>query len=455
MIEISRKRVILLLGDVFLLYLSLVGALFFRFGESLNFEIFWEHLLPFSILFLFWLIIFYIFGLYDLNIIKIKFAFFQRILGAILVCFILGITFFYLIPFFGITPKTNLLLSVLIFGILFGAWRKLFYFLFSSRFLNNVAILGTKSLAQEIAKEIIQRPYLGYKLKVFFETEPLFQQKSKIGEIKVLNAKEGLLSKIQKENIDTLIIAINLEAESPLTKDLYQCLPSKVSFMDLAKAYEVICEKIPISFVTKLWFLENLREKEKGWHDKTKRITDVILASLILLFSFPLWIIIALVIKLEDRGPIFYHQKRIGKDKKPFMLVKFRSMREDAEKAGPVWAKRKDPRITRVGNILRASHLDELPQMLNVIKGDISLVGPRPERPKFVQELEEKIPHYNIRHLIRPGFTGWAQLNFRYARTVMDSFEKFQYDLYYLKNRSLMLDFRILLKTSQLFFKKE
>ena len=130
-------------------------------------------------------------------------------------------------------------------------------------------------------------------------------------------------------------------------------------------------------------------------------------------------------------------------------------MQKEAEKNGPVWAEKKDPRVTRVGKILRKLHLDELPQMINIIKGDISLVGPRPERPIFVKRLEEQIPHYHLRHLIKPGFTGWAQIKFKYGRTVADSYDKFQYDLYYIKNRSLMLDLIILAKTSQLFFKRD
>ena len=183
---------------------------------------------------------------------------------------------------------------------------------------------------------------------------------------------------------------------------------------------------------------------------------DIILALALLIATLPLWPIIALFIKVEDGGPIFYRQERIRKDGKPFFLIKFRSMNQEAEaKTGAIWAKEKDPRITRVGKFLRRVHLDELPQMLNILKGEISLVGPRPERPEFISQLEKEIPHYRMRHLIKPGFTGWAQLKFRYGRSVMDAREKFQYDLYYLKNRSLFLDLGILLKTFQLFFKKE
>jgi len=181
----------------------------------------------------------------------------------------------------------------------------------------------------------------------------------------------------------------------------------------------------------------------------------MVFASILLALTFPLWPVIALAIKWESSGPIFYSQERIGANGKLFRLTKFRSMINNAEIGRPVWAQKNDPRVTRMGNILRRTHLDELPQMINIIKGDLSLVGPRPERMEFVKELEKQIPHYNIRHIIKPGFTGWAQVNFHYARTPMDTYEKFQYDLYYLKNRSLILDFSILLKTINLIFKNE
>ena len=298
-------------------------------------------------------------------------------------------------------------------------------------------MIGNEALAQKLAKEITNRPYLGYKLIS-------------------LNIKQDLLSQIQEKKIDTLIVPHNLGQDSYLTENLYHCLPARINFIDWAQAYEMICNKIPVAFVTQSWFLKNLREGEKGLYDKIKVGGDIILAGILLIITLPLWPLIALAIKLEDGQSIFYRQERIGKDDKPFLLFKFRSMRSEAEKkTGPVWAKEKDPRITKVGQLLRSSHLDELPQMLNVLKRDINLVGPRPERPEFVIQLAKEIPHYHIRHLIKPGFTGWAQIKFKYGRSVMDSQEKFQYDLYYLKNRSLALDLGILLKTFQLFFKKE
>lgn len=435
--NVKFRQILLIIGDIFLLYLSLLLALFFGFWGGFTWEVFLNHLFPFSILYLVWLIIFYIFGFYDLTLFRTPFIFYARILTILGFVLALGITFFYFIPFFGITPKTNLLLNVLIFGILTLSWRKFFYSLFSSHFQSKVAIIGKSPQSEELATAIQKNPHLGYKLTAFFDPE------------------KDISEQIQKNKIDTLILAENLLPGSLLAKNLYQCLPLKLNFMDLAQAYEIICEKIPISFVNQIWFLENLREREKGFYDKLKRIIDISLSFLLLLITLPFWIFIALAIKLEDNGPIFYSQERVRKDRKIFKLIKFRSMISEAEKEGPKWAEIEDERVTKVGRILRRIHLDEFPQMLNVLKGDIGLVGPRPERPEFVAQLEKEVPYYHIRHLIKPGFTGWAQIKFRYGRSVMDSFEKFQYDLYYLKNRSLFLDLRILLKTFQLFFKKE
>ena len=435
--NLNLRQFLLFWGDVTCLYISLVGTVFFGFWGKFSWQWVSLHFLPFSIMYFFWLIIFYTFGLYDLRVIKFGPFFYTKILGAIFTCLGLGMVFFYLTPFFGITPKTNLVLNVLIFGLLFFIWRKVFYALFSSRFLNRTVIIGETPQTQELTREIMARPYLGYKLVA-------------------LDTDQDLFSQIQEKKIDTLIIPNTLEANSELTKKLYQCLPARINFMDWAQAYEIICNKIPVNFITHTWFLENLKEGKRSFYNRMKRVVDIISALIILTLTMPFWLLIAAFIKIEDKSSVIYSQERIGKDRRPFFLLKFRSMKPGAEdKTGPVWAKKEDSRTTKVGKFLRRIHLDELPQMINVLKGEISLVGPRPERPEFVKQLEEEIPYYHIRHLIKPGFTGWAQIKFRYGRTVMDSQEKFQYDLYYLKNRAPLLDLGILLKTCQLFFKKE
>jgi len=434
---LNLRKFFLIFGDIACLYLSFLGTIFLRFWGDFKWHWISLHLIPFSILYFFWLVTFYIFGLYDLRTVKAGPFLYSKIFSALLSCFIIGIAFFYLIPFFGITPKTNLVLNIVILNILFFAWRKTFSLLFSSRFFNLVAIVGEHHQVQELAQEIELRPYLGYKFV------PLDQNRD-------------LLAQIQDKKIDAIVVPSDIKNDSAIAENLYRCLPSGVNFLDWTKAYEMICDKVPLSFITQVWFLKNLREGEKAFYDKVKRVSDIVLAGTALIGTFFLWPIIAVLIKSGDRGPVIYRQQRIGKDKKPFFLLKFRSMKVGAENAtGPVWAKKEDPRVTKIGRLLRKTHFDELPQMINVLKGDISLVGPRPERPEFVANLEKEIPHYNIRHLIKPGFTGWAQIKFRYGRSVMDSQEKFQYDLYYLKNRSFILDLGILLKTIQLFFKKE
>ena len=433
---VNFKKFILLLGDVILLYLSLAATVLLSFPGRFNFDIFSLHILPFSILYSFWIIIFYIFGLYDLHLIKTKISFLNRALGAIFVSLVLGGLFFYTLPMFGISPKSNLLLDVLIFGVLFLIWRNFFYSLFSSFFVNRVAILGQGPQVELLKEEISKRPYLGYKLVSIDSTGDFFLQ-------------------VQKKNINTLIFTEDYESDPRLLKSLYLSTPAKVTFLDFTQAYEMITEKIPISMISQSWFLENLREGESALYDKGKRFIDIALSSVILILTLPFWPLIALLIKLEDHGPVFYYQKRTGKDRKPFTLYKFRSMEVGAEKGEAVWAEKEDKRITKIGGFLRKTHLDEIPQMINIIKGDISLVGPRPERPEFIEKLKDEIPYYHLRHIIKPGFTGWAQIKFRYGRSLMDSHEKFEYDLYYLKNRNLFVDFGVLLKTFQLFFKKE
>lgn len=186
---------------------------------------------------------------------------------------------------------------------------------------------------------------------------------------------------------------------------------------------------------------------DKSVYSKIKRITDVVLGSVGLVIGLPLWPVIAALIRFDSPGPVFYVQDRVGQDGRVFRIAKFRSMIDEAETNGALWAHVNDKRITRVGRVLRRLHLDELPQLLNVIGGDMSLVGPRPERPEFVSELERVIPGYGRRHAVKPGLTGWAQVNYKYASSLESSRVKLGYDIYYVENKGIALDFEIMLKT--------
>lgn len=434
---IKIRQLILFFGDLVLIYLTLILTVIIGFGKELNWLIFQQHFFAFSILYFFWFILLYILGLYDLNLIHPKITLLARISQFFFISLIIGLIFFYLIPIFKITPKTNLLINAIFFNVFVFSWRRIFYHFFSSHLLQGLVFFKKNKLVDNLIKEIESQPQLGYRF------------------IKILHPKKSLISQLKNEKINNLVIIEDFENQKGLIQKLYKCLPLGITIWDINQAYEKIFFKIPSETLDEIWFLRNLKEDEKRIYEKIKRIGDVVFASLILILSFPLWLIISLLIKLEDRGIIFYKQERRGKDGKIFWAWKFRSMQAGTEKQLDEEIKAENHRLTKIGCFLRKTHLDELPQLFNILKGDISLVGPRPEKLEFVKILEKKIPHYRLRHIIKPGLTGWAQIKFRYTSTIKEFQEKFQYDLYYIKNRSLFLDLGILLKTFIFFFREK
>ncbi len=426
------KKFILLIGDIIILYASLAIALIIRYRE-LNFSTFQNHCPSFTIIFLIWLIVFYIHNLYDLNIAKNNVIFYSALLRAILIGAGLAIAFFYLVPQVfpvGIAPKTNLFLTILIFVILFWLWRHIFNKLAGSRALNAV-IIGTSPQAIELAEEIKKNPQLGYKLKFI------------IGDEDLKNLKDILL----KEKINTAIVTPRAYKSIEVIQTLFECLRHKIDFTNLSTFYEKFTQKVPISTISQVWFLENISQNQKGIYELSKKIFDLIAAFLLFIASLPFWFLIALVIKINSKGPVFYKQIRIGQNGKPFKLIKFRTMVKNAEENGPQMAQKNDPRIFKIGKFLRKTRFDELPQLWSIIKGEMSFVGPRAERPEFHEELKRQIPFYQERYLIKPGLSGWAQIKHGYSSSIKDNFEKIQYDLYYVKNRSFLFDLEIILKT--------
>ncbi len=448
----ALKKIILFTGDALLLLLSLPLMLIVRFGGDPSEEVILQHLYPFLFIYLFILLTFYVIGLYDIRSVKSTTSFFASIIIVHIAGGVFGTILFYLLnP--AVTPKTNLVINLFVAAIFVSLWRALFQRFITSHLRINVAIAGINEHARELATIMNMRPYMGYNLAALISTEPILGD-GIFGETKIYFTDKDLVENLRTAKIDTVITAENPHLNPAIARAFYECIPHKIRFLDLAQSYELLTGRIPISYINQTWFLENINEQQKKLYDSAKRILDIISASVVLAALLPAWPLIAFLIKWESAGPVFYFQERVGGNKKLFRLIKFRSMIKEAERGNPVWAQKVDPRVTKIGAFLRRTHLDELPQMINIIKGDIGLVGPRPERIEFVRELEKQIPHYNIRHIIKPGFTGWAQINFRYARTPMDTYEKFQYDLYYLKNRSLILDISILLKTLNLFFRK-
>ena len=234
-----------------------------------------------------------------------------------------------------------------------------------------------------------------------------------------------------------------------ITEKLLQYKLEGLQYYNYLEFYETYENKLPISHLSPKWFLENTGFEiyHNNFNLKAKRLLDLLFALLIGIFAATVIVLAAIIVKLESKGPIFFIQERIGEGNKKFNIVKFRSMTTDAEKDGPQWASKNDNRVTKFGKIMRATRIDELPQLWNVLRGEMSFVGPRPEREYFIQQLEKEIPYYNLRHTVKPGLTGWAQVMYPYGASVEDAYRKLQYDLYYIKHHSIPFDVKVLLKT--------
>jgi lipopolysaccharide/colanic/teichoic acid biosynthesis glycosyltransferase len=261
-------------------------------------------------------------------------------------------------------------------------------------------------------------------------------------------AAESLIELVERLGVDRVVVALEDRRGQLPTAELLRCRLAGVRVQEREELYEHITGKIAVEAMRPSYLIFNRGFSRSLTGQVAKRAGDVTMALVGLLLAWPVMLLTAIAVRLSSRGPALYTQERVGADGRPFTLYKFRSMRTDAESGtGPVWAQKDDPRITPVGGILRRSRLDELPQLFNVLLGDMSLVGPRPERPVFVAELERQIPYYALRHVVKPGVTGWAQINYPYGSTVEDALQKLQYDLFYIKNQSLPFDLSILFTT--------
>lgn len=439
------KVFFLIAGDIALLYLGLLLTLVIRYGADFYRLLVEQHIAPFSVVFLIWLAVFYIAGLYDSRRLRNNFEFLKTLWLVFSVNALLALFFFYFVPAFGITPKTNLIIFLFVSAAFETAWRRIFNRVTaSSARKRRVAFIGSGAAVDEIAAALGASPQLGYEIAVFIGGPGKTAFPRTLAEWRKL---------IKNERLDLIIIPRHFKKEGNMSQIFCELLGSGIEVHDVPAFYETIFRKIPVAEIDNEWVLDAVANREK-FYDDFKRGAEVVLAFLLGIALLPLELLIALAVKATSAGPTIYRQTRIGKNQKPFMLYKFRTMRQDAEAHGPRWAEKNDRRVTAVGRVLRYAHLDELPQLLNIAKGDLSFVGPRPERPEFAEMLAEKIPYYDIRHLVKPGFTGWAQIEYRYGASVEEAAEKLKYDLYYLKNRSLLLDVAILLKTFKLFFIK-
>jgi sugar transferase (PEP-CTERM system associated) len=311
-----------------------------------------------------------------------------------------------------------------------------------------VLVVGTDALAVEVAREALLRRDLGYKVVGFISEDPTMVGQTLLNP-KVIGTVGQLDQIVAEGKVDRVVVALqDRRGHMPVDQLLKIRLTGNAAIEEGTSLYERLTGKVNLETLRPSWIIFSGGGKRSSFWFVVRRMFNLILASIGLLLSLPVMILTAIAIRLESPGPVFYTQERVGKNGRLFKIIKFRSMRTDAEKDGtPQWAQKRDPRITRVGNFIRKTRIDEIPQFLNIIRGEMSFVGPRAERAFFVEQLSEQIPFFSQRHLVEPGLTGWAQVCYPYGASVEDAIQKLQYDLYYIKNVSLWFDLWIIFRT--------
>lgn len=437
------KKIILLLGDIVILYIALYLTLLVRYQAQPSLSTWLNHLGPFSVAFLVWIIIFYIADLYNLHLAVNNREFFQRTLRSVLIAGLLTVVSFYVNPNISIAPKRNMVIYLIVFFLLFYLWRNVFNWSLNTTLpKNKIAVIGFNDQVKELIQTLRAKPHLGFKVNLIISN--LISEQ--VEDILIEWDLNKLPELIKKLRITTVVFTANPHQSLALRSVLFTCLPLKVTFMGLVDFYETVTGKIPIEVINQMWFLDNLSKDAGKLFDFFKRTYDIVLASLILILTAPGWPLIGLLLKIENKESVFFTQTRAGQNNRPFKMVKFRTQRTVS--ASPEPSKVNDSRNTKVGRILRITRLDELPQVLNILLGDMSFVGPRSERPELIKKLEQDIPFYQERMLVKPGLTGWDQVSGEYhSPSKEDTMKKLQYDLFYIKNRSLYLDLSIFLKT--------
>lgn len=449
---IKLKQFIILAGDITVLYSSLYLTLLIRYWSKPSEDLWNNHFLPFTIIFIGWILIFYIAGLYNLHLAINNAKFLQLTSKSLAVAGFLSIAFFYLTPqsqLFGIAPKRNLLIYIVIFAVLFFIWRYFFNWSLKSYLPKKIiAIIGFNDQVKELMREIKQKPHLGYKIAFI-----LGEEEGEIDNIPIIKNISNLNHLILKNKVSTIILASDPRQSNELRSSLFESLHLKINYLSLSNFYETVAGKILLNSVSKMWFLENLSEGNKKWFNVVKRTYDIVMSLLILIITIPFWIIIGILLKIENKESVFFTQTRAGKNNNLFKMIKFRSQKTIDKNPAPT--QENDPRSTKFGSFIRKTRIDEIPQVINILRGEMSFVGPRPERPELIKELEKDIPFYNERMLVKPGATGWDQISGEYhSPSQEDTLKKLQYDLFYIKNRSIYLDLSIILKTIATIFSK-
>jgi sugar transferase (PEP-CTERM system associated) len=441
--QLSRRQLFLFLGDIGIVLFAFDFALRLRMGQTLlSFRSFQQFALVFA------LVIAYVFSFYvfDFYNIRKKFRspeFLASMGGAFGLAFLFAIASFYIFPYK--LGRGVFLISWAATGVLVYLWRYAYSALFKlSEPRRNVLILGSGATTEAIIPALKNDPV--FRLTAIMDKRII---KDRVAQEAGAGGKRTLEEFVVQNRINDIVVSLESDNSVELERALVNCRMKGIACYTFEAFYERLFAKLPVLMLNDRWFLMSGGFDTLGsrFYKTLKRTVDFAVAGLILLATLPVSAVIAVLIPLTSKGPVFFTQMRLGEGKRPFRIIKFRTMVADAEADGPQWAQNKDGRVTKLGGFLRKARLDEIPQLLNVLKGEMSLIGPRPEREHFVTQLTEKIPFYGLRFFVKPGITGWAQVNFRYGLDEEDALEKLRYELYYIKNQSLALDARIFLKT--------
>ena len=448
----SERRVILLFGDVLVASIALIIALYFWAMKDLWMDFTWQFLLErpptwYYFLPFIWLLL--LIELYDTKSAGRR----GDTIRGLMVSTIIS-TFLYLLIFFVSEPKSLPRRGVAAFiaaaAGLTLLWRLLYIRIFTAPvFLRRVIIIGAGRAGSTLAVEIIKIEPRPFHLVGFVDDD-----KKKIGKkiagVPVLGSSKDLINVVENENVTDLIFSISGEMQPTMYSAIFAAEEKGIEVITMPVVYEKLMGRVPIALLADDWVLRSFVDRAHApeSYELIKRLLDIIGSVFGLVFLAFVYPLIALVIVIDDGFPILFKQIRVGKSGKKFILYKFRSMKKDAEKDGIArFAVENDDRVTRIGGFLRKSHLDEIPQFINVIKGDITLVGPRAERPEMVEDLQKDIPFYRARLFVKPGVTGWAQINYGYASNIEETAIKLEHDLYYIMHRNFMMDLLIIFRT--------
>lgn len=432
---------LLFLGDIVIFFASLWITLLLRYGALPSQELLGDHLGSFSLLFALWILVFYMAGLYGKRVVLFKSALFSVILRTQIANIILAALFFFFLPTVGIAPKTNLLLYLIVSLALILLWRLAFFPRITRPVARErAALIGAGREMHELAEEVNGNPH--YHLS-FVLTATADEMKADF---------EAFTKRLKDEQVALLVIDAERDTIRPLLPNLYELAFVRPGYpvLDFHEVYEEVFDRVPLSLLEYDWFLKNLSGTEESFYLASKRLIDIVGGLLMGLVTVLVTPVLWLLMRLEGPGPVFITQERIGQYGARVRAYKFRSMRFSDEGK---WKGEGENNVTKLGAILRLTSLDEFPQFINILKGEVSLIGPRNDIRALGDRLGEAIPYYNMRYIVKPGITGWAQINQKYEpgnispQSIEETKVRLAYDFYYIKNRSLALDIVIALKT--------